>query len=233
MKYTRFCFLLSILILFLINSGCIHKPVIHDPDYQMFKEQVGSTSLLDSLDEGKLIKGMPYYIVTQLFKNYPDNYKRTKILVAGLGSKQQLEEKEGLGRIYTDPNIQIFMDEYDTDKGKLYVWYQFPDFYRLDISAGDTLYIFLSDTVFKSVITCLKNSRALSVENSSSIIPQNKNLYAEIHYKDHPWPKISYWYTIRVLSDGRTFLLKDLQYEIYPVELLELNNEPVNSYQWR
>jgi hypothetical protein len=124
------------------------------------------------------------------------------------------------------------MDEYKTSRGVLNVWYQFPSFYRMDVSSGDTLVIVLPDTILSSVVSGLRKSNVLTTREPFAGLP-NKDLYAEIHYSDHPWRKKTYWFTLRALSDGKTFLLKDLQYQIYPVELLEFNGEPVSSFNWR
>jgi len=233
MKYYKIAVLYFIFSLLLIQRGCISYPLIDQPDITVFKNQVGNTSLLDSLNNGSLTAGMPYYVAEDIFKDWPENLKRTKIPVASLGSKQMLEEMEGWSRIYSDPDIRIYMDEYETGKGTLTIWYQFPDFYRLDISSGDTLLVFLADTVLSSQVSGLKKARVLNIKDSYPQIPRNKNLYSEVHYSDHPWRKISHWYTLNVLSDGQTFMLKDLNYKIYPIELLELNNEPITSFRLR
>jgi hypothetical protein len=222
-------FLSVILSLSLTGSSC-NYPLLDEPDIAKFQNEVGSSALSDSLMDGKLTQGMPYYLVRDIFKNWSDGIK---IPVAGIGSKQKLLESEGLGRIYNDPDIKIFMDEYKTEKGKLSIWYQFPDFYRMDISFGDSIKIFTQDTIFSSVVTNLKKSRALSIKDSFPQLADSGNFYAEVHYNDHPWRKVSYWYTISVLSDGQTLLLRDLQYEIYPVEWLELDGEPITSFKWR
>jgi len=180
-----------------------------------------------------LTPGMPYFVVDQIFQDWTPRIKNTKNPVASLGSKQCLEEVEGWGRKYVDPNWKLFLDQYKRDKQKITVWYQLADFYQMDVSTGDTLVVFLGDTMFSSLIECLKNSLVLRIEGIFSEIPRNKNLYGEIHYYDHPWREISYWYDMRILSDGQTFMLKILNYENYPIELLELDGEPVSSYQWR
>jgi len=226
-------FILYLLVVIFSGLNCTHYPPLQQPDIVGFDNKVDGSLLADSLKAGKLSVGMPYYIVSEIFKDWPDNLKTTKIPVASLGSKQQLEEIEGWGRVYVDPGIQVFMDEFKTEKGKLDIWYQYPNFYRMDVSSGDTLVIILPDTTYSSVITDLKKANVLSTVNSFINLPRNKNLYAEIHYHDHPWRKVSYWYSIRVLSNGNTFLLKDLQYEIYPVELIEFNGTPVKSFKWR
>ncbi len=222
-------FLLSFII---IQNGCVRYPSYFEPDRASFKKAAERSALVDSLQNGKLTPGMPYYIVEEIFKNWPGNLKETKIPVASLGSRQRLIESEGWGRVYVDPNIQIFMDEYDTGQGKLYLWYQYPDFYRTDISQGDTLVVFCGDSTESSVVSFLRKSNVLTVANK--LTPDSSgNFYGEIHYNDHPWRKVTYWYSLRLLSDGKTVMIKDLQYNIYPVELLELNGERINSFNWR
>jgi hypothetical protein len=177
--------------------------------------------------------GMLRFVVHQLFYNYDSGSKEIIIPVATLGSKQRLEEEEGWNRKYVDPNINVFLDKYETSEGRLYVWYQRPDFYRMDVSARDTLCVFYEDTVYCSVINYLNKSSVLTVRDSLPQIPVRTNLYAEIRYNDHPWREVSYWYNIEILSNAKTFKLGETNFEFYPIELLELNNEPVSSFKWR
>lgn len=231
MKNSKLLILIAYILLIILQTGCIQPPIIHEPDLEKFNLTVHSTALRDSLKNGVLTPGMPYFVVNQLFEDWPET--SIKIPVASLGSKQRLVETEGWGRDYNDPNIQIYLDEYKTGKGELKVWYQLPNFYRMDISSGDTLCVYFKDSVFCSPVNFLRKFSALTVKDSLALLPQMTNLYAEIHYKDHNWRKVSYWYTVQMLSNFQTFILKDLQYEIYPIELLELDNEPITSFRWR
>jgi len=233
MKKNKHSFIIITSLLILLQIGCTHYPVLQEPDSQLFNNTVHSVSLRDSLTQGKLSAGMPRFVISQLFKNYADGIKEIKIPVATLGSKQRLEEEEGWSRKYVDPNINVFLDKYETSEGRLYVWYQRPDFYTMDVSARDTLCIFYDDTVFCSVINYLNKSSVLTVRDSLKQLPTNTTLFAEIRYNDHPWREVSYWYSIEILSNAKTFKLGDTNYELYPIELLELNNEPVSSFKWR
>lgn len=233
MKIIKRGFLLFTLILILLQVGCTQYPVIQEPNLEKFNESVYSESLRDSLLAGKLTSGMPYFVVSQLFKNYTDGLKEIKIPVASLGSKQRLEEEEGWSRKYVDPDAKVFLDKYETSGGRLYVWYQRPDFYTMDVSQRDTLCVFYEDTVYCSVINYLNKSSVLTVKDSLPQIPVRTSLYAEIHYNDHPWREISYWYNVEILSNSKSFKLGDTNYEFYPVELIEFNNEPVLSFKWR
>jgi len=233
MKIIKPYFLLFTLILILLQVGCSHYPVLQEPDTQKFYEVVGSESLRDSLLKGILTTGMPHFVVSQLFKNYSAGSIEIKVPVATLGSKQRLEEEEGWNRKYVDPNINVFLDKYETSKGRLYVWYQRPDFYTMDVSQRDTLCVFYEDTVYCSVINYLNKSSVLTVRDSLPQIPVRTSIYAEIRYNDHPWREISYWYNVEILSNAKTFKLGDTNFEFYPIELLEFNNEPVSSFKWR
>ena len=104
-------------IFILLQIGCTNYPVIQEPDIQMFNETVHSQSLRDSVAAGKLTSGMPRLVLNQLFENWSDNLKETKIPVASLGSKQRLVEVEGWNRQYVDPNISILLDKYETPSG--------------------------------------------------------------------------------------------------------------------
>jgi len=233
MKKNNYILILFLSLILLLQIGCTNYPVIGEPDVQMFNNTVSSDVLRDSLSSGKLTAGMPYFVVSQLFKNYKTEMMETKIPVASLGSKQRIQEEEGWNRKYVDPNIRVLLDEYETSEGKIYIWYQRPDFYSMDVSQRDTLCVFYNDTVYCSVISYLNKSSVITVRDSLPQIPVSTSLYAEIRYNDHPWRQVSYWYNIEILSNAKTFKLGDTNYELYPIELLEFNNEPVSSFKWR
>ncbi|MDH3267905.1 MAG: hypothetical protein OEM46_03525 [Ignavibacteria bacterium] len=233
MKKIKYIFFLFTSFLFLLQVGCTQYPVLQEPDVQKFDGTIYSEALRDSLTHGKLTSGMPYFVVNQLFNNYTAGMVETKIPVATLGSKQRLQEEEGWSRNYVDPNINVFLDEYETSDGSLYIWYQRPNFYSMDVSARDTLCVFYEDTVYCSIINYLNKSSVLTVRDSLPQLPVQTSLIAEIHYNDHPWRQVSYWYNIQILSNAKTFKLGETNYELYPIELLEFNNDPVSSFKWR
>jgi len=233
MNKSKIYFLIFNSLLILSQFGCTQYPVLQEPDTQMFQQNVRSALLLDSLNAGKLTSGMPRFVVSQLFKNYTEGLREIKIPVATIGSKQRLEEEEGWSRKYVDPNIKVFLDKFETSEGKLYVWYQRPDFYTMDVSSRDTLCIFFADTIICSVINYLNNSGVLTVRDSLPLVPVRTGLYAEVHYNDHPWREVSYWYNVEILSNAKTFKIGETNYELYPIEFLEFNNEPISSFNWR
>lgn len=233
MRIIKYILTMFPVLLFLLLTGCAKYPLIQEPDVQMFNKNVYSPALRDSLLKGKLADGMPYYVVNQLFKNWNSDIKETHIPVACLGCKERLEESEGLNRKYVNPNTKYFLDKYQTSKGTLYIWYERPDFYAADVSGHDTLFIFLKDTVFCSVINYLNKSSVLTVRDSLPRVPVYKGFYAEVHYKDHPWRHISYWYNLEILSNKKTFKIGNINYELYPIEVLEFNSEPISSFDWK
>ena len=233
MKNSKLLIFIACILIVILQAGCTQHPVIQEPDMDRFNQTVHSLALRDSLLAGKLTPGMPYFVVSDLFKDWTTSSMEIKIPVASLGSKQRLEEVEGWGRDYVDPDIKVFLDKYETEKGKLYVWYQRPDFYTMDVSARDTLCIFLEDTVICSVIKYLNKFKTLTVRDSLPQIPLKTNLYAQIRYQEHGWREVSHWYTIQILKNYKTFTLKNLNFETYPIELLEFNGEPVSSFNWR
>lgn len=225
---------LMVLVSFLfLQIGCTNYPVIQEPDSQKFDETVYSPHLRDSLVAGKLTAGMPYFVVSELFENWTDGIKEIKIPVATVGSKQRLAEVEGWSRNYVDPNIKVFLDKYETPKGDLYIWYERTDFYTMDVSQWDTLCVFYNDSVYSSVINYLNKSTVLTVKDSLPQLPSGTDLYGEIRYKDREWQNITYWYKLQILSNARTFKLGALNYELYPIEFLEFNNERISSFNWR
>jgi len=225
---------LVVLVSFLfLQIGCTPYPVIQEPDTQKFDQTVHSPSLRDSLVAGKLTAGMPYFVVSELFENWTDGIKEVQIPVATVGSKQRLVEEEGWSRNYVDPNTKVFLDKYETPKGNLYIWYERPNFYTMDVSQKDTLCIYYNDSVYCSVVNYLNKSTALTIRDSLPQLPIGTDLYGEISYKDREWQNVIYWYKLQILSNAKTFILGALNYELYPIEFLEFNNELISSFKWR
>ncbi len=137
-------FVLIAATLLLLQIGCTQYPAIQDPDKEMFNQTVYSTALRDSISAGKLTEGMPWFVVDQLFEHWKtrSNIREIQIPVASLGSKQRLLEEEGWNRVWVEHKQNTYLDQYETSKGKLSVWYVRPDFYTMDVSDRDTLCIF-------------------------------------------------------------------------------------------
>jgi hypothetical protein len=222
---------LALLLLALVVMGCSTANKMTQPDFNEFEKVVASTSLRDSLRQGKLVPGMPYFVAETLFSNWQ---VRRHIPVASVGSKQELKEVEGWGRQYVDPNIRVFMEEYNTDVGTLTLWYQYPDFYRMNVSAGDTLYVFSKGRVFSSLVGCLRSSDAIRVKDTLKTVPKGDTLYCEIHFVENPRSPLnsSYWYLMRLLSDSQTFTLMPPSFRFYPIDQIELEGDRVPSFQW-
>ena len=93
MKNMRYGFLFIPSLIILALVGCTQYPVLMEPDTERFDQTIYSNTLRDSLLIGKLIPGMPYYVVDQLFSNYSEGMKEVRVPVATPGSKQRLEEE--------------------------------------------------------------------------------------------------------------------------------------------
>ncbi len=213
-------------------SGCSESYHVTRPDVSRFEKTVASPPLRDSLQAGKIVSGMPYFVAANIFSQWDG---RRKTPVPSVGSRQELQEFEGWRRQLLDPNIRVYVDEYETDHGTLSLWYQFPNFYRMNISTNDTLIVFSHGRTFSSVIQCIRSSDMLTVKDKLSRLSDEDSLYAEIHFVENPGrgSNTTYWYLLNILSDNKTFSLRPLSFEYYPIEWIELNGSPVTSFEWR
>jgi hypothetical protein len=179
-----------------------------------------------NMEAGTLQCGMPFLLAEGLFANCS---KAHPVPVASVGSRQELREVEGLGRAYHDPGIKVYFIEYNTDRGKVAIWYKKPDFYRMGVRAFDKLVVFPDDTL---VIACLYAPDELGTRDSLIGFSEDSIFYAEIHHVDDPVRTVSYWYSL-VAWDPTWFHLEPEDYRFYPIEAIEVDGEPVDSFQWR
>lgn len=216
----------------LLIGGCSAAYHVTSPDMSRFEKLVGSTALGDSLRAGKVLRGMPYFVAAKIFSEWPG---RKQIPVPGIGSRQPLQKFDGWHGQYSASDIRVFVDEYETVFGTLSLWYQFPDFYRLKVSVNDTLVVFSRGQKLSSVIQCLRSPEMLTVKDKLGALSDEDTLYAEIHFVENlnRASNISSWYMLRKLSDGKTFALRPLSVEYYPIEWIEFNGTPLNSFDWR
>jgi hypothetical protein len=220
------------LLYFFLCGGCIMKEElktsnVQAPNLARFDSTVAAPALRDSLRQNKLLPGMPYFVVAQLFAAWDDGAK--KIPVVSVGRRQPLQLDRDLNALHT----QIFLDEYETPQGKLSLWYQFPDFYRMNVSAGDTLFIFGPNQVRHSTIAYLLDRFRLKVKNPLSNLSAGQPVYGEIHHYDEADRQSSYWYALMPEADGMTFTLESTDFELYPIERLELDGKLITSFQWK
>jgi len=103
----------------------------------------------------------------------------------------------------------------------------------MDVSARDTLCIYWNDTIKCTAIKSLQNRRILTIKDTLKLAPIRTKLYAEIRHHDKSPPKVSYWYNIEKLSNNISFKMGDLNFDIYPIEWMEIDNEPISSFNWR
>lgn len=209
--------------------------ITRDPDATHFKRIVGSRSLQDSLAAGKIMPGMPYFVVSEIFAQCES---ATKKQVACIGCRQRVDDTEGWDRHYVPLKLRIYCDEYKTKSGTLAVWYQYPDFYQMEVAAGDTLWLYSKappgQEVFASRVNCLVSPDMIRIKNKVPDYLRGDTLYGEIHYSDNPdRPSgITCWYLLKLVNDT-TLALRTPSFLYYPIEQLEFNNEPVSSFQWR
>jgi len=221
---------LSIVSSVLLVAGCHEDHDLGQPDTERFNQFVASPALRDSLANSRLTPGMPYFVASGVLSGLPGLHR---VAVPSLGSKQELEEVEGRRRYYVDPDIRVYMDTYKTKDGELAIWYQKPDFYRMGVAAGDTLAIFLADTVAHAEIQCVRSHTRMQIGAIKHKLPQRQDVYAEVHHRDHPWRTTTYWYALQVRSDAQTISLRSTSFDLYPIEVIELDGVPVSSYPWR
>lgn len=216
-------------ILFLLpvfTLSCIHRPITYGtPDMERFKKSVYSRSLTDSIEHKALTPGMPYFVSREVFMNCNGD---TAIPVASTGSRQKLDEREGLFSHFHDPGIEVYLDRYQTDRGTLCIWYGNPTFYRFNVMAKDTMVAFGQDGTDTARILYLLKSFSLRLEKSTraSAIP-----YAEIHHREQNG-QISFWYNLAMV-DSTTIKLNPQKKSEYPIFRLELDNKEITSFTWK
>jgi hypothetical protein len=211
-------------------AGCLVHHEVTSPDYERFEKVVSSPALRDSLQHGVITCGMPYFVVSQIFSKVSGE---RKIPVPSVGSRQRLGEREGLGRVYLDPNIRVFIDVYDTEDGELTVWYRYLDFYRASVAVNDKLFLCGKRSIDSSMVQCLRDQFTLLLKDTLASLAGQDSLYGVIVPEpDNPVP-LSYWYPLSLSGKGFRITLKPANFEYYPIEALELKGKPVSSYQWR
>ncbi len=210
--------------------ACAKSLPLSSPNTEKFHQLVASPALQDSLRHGKLTIGMPYFAAAEIFNRQKGT---RRIPVPGVGSAQRLEESEGWGRRFQDPNIKVYMDEYPLAKGKLRLWYQLPDFYRMGVAAGDTLYAWRGGAMLRLAIACLLHENRLQTAGAMNETGGELDAYGEIRHFDHPQRKISHWYNLKSGRDLSSFSLTGISYELYPILWMEWQGEPVASFSWK
>lgn len=222
-----------ILSLFLLSTGCKTVfPTISTPDQTEFNRLVASEPLRRSLVEGKIEIGMPYIIVPQIFQEWKGSMIDAQRAVASIGSIQRMKSTEGWNRRFADPSVKIYLDEIKVPEGMLRIWYQFPDFYRMDVSMGDTLCVFWKGAIEARIVAYLTRRNQLKTDDTFPLIPSDTTAYAEIRYAEKDKRNVSYWYQLKVIGNA-VMISSDLDEAQYPIEQVELNGKKIDSYQWK
>ena len=212
-------------IAFMANSCASHYCVRGEPDRARFQKLVLSQRLVDSLQQHVLTEGMPYFVVQDVFRGCDGD---TDIPVASIGSRQKLDENEGLFSHFHDPSIEVYLDRYMTERGNLLVWYGNPTFYRSKVMARDTMYVFSQDGIDTTGILSLLKPFTLRLERKPRT---NFVSHAEIRHREQN-KGISYWYNLSMV-DSNVIALNPQKKSEYPICRLELNNEKITSFNWK
>ena len=223
---------LSLLALVLSLLQACSKPApFTAPNEERFLREVASPALRDSLRFGRLTIGMPYFVVAEICKNQKGS---RRVAVASPGSAQPLQESEGSGRRYVDPTIKVFLDEYDTGRGRLRAWYRLPDFYRMHVASGDTFVAYWQEQRGEAIIQSLHHENRLLLALAVNHLPAETKLYGEIRHVNAPdGRKISHWYNLKLWQDRQSVVLIPISHELYPLIWMELENDPIQSFSWR
>ncbi len=232
-EHRSLCLAVTFAAIAVLDVSCVSTShLVREADLARFDARCRSQALRDSIRNGKLVTGMPYFVVSQVFSNW-DAPRGT--LVPCVGSRQAVEDFEGWGRRFSCPDLNIYLDEYETSSGNIAIWYQCPDFYRMGVSVGDTLFLVSKNRAVSSVIQSILNATKIRLKEKLPGLAEEDTLYGEIHYADNPKRPsgVSYWYLLGILSDDRTVTLSPLSFEFYPIEQIEHNGEPVFSIRWR
>jgi len=126
-----------------VGSSCKQTcEVLKDPDAAHFRNVVASKMLRDSLATARLLPGMPYFVIDE---STVIVILRSEGKLPCIGSRQRIEDIEGWGRRYSCPEAHDLSRCIQNHHGELAVWYDFPDFYLMNVSAGDTLFLIRKD----------------------------------------------------------------------------------------
>jgi hypothetical protein len=209
----------------LLAVSCVSRHCLYgEPDRDRFQKLVRSPRLIDSLQQHVLTQGMPYFVVQNVFRGCDGD---TDIPVASIGSRQKLDETEGLFSHFHDPSMGVYLARYATERGDLLVWYGNPTFYQSKVMARDTMYMFEQNGIDTTGILCLLNPFTLRLERKHRA---NSVSHAEIRHREQN-KGTSYWYNLSMV-DSNVIALNPQKKSEYPIYRLELNNEEIPSFNW-
>jgi len=209
----------------LLLHSCHHTCTYGTADLTAFKGFVLSPALRDSMSNNTVCLGMPYSTVRMIFGGCSCD---TSIAVASSGSRQPLDETEGLYSHFHDPNIQMYLNKYKTSQGNLYIWYGNMNFYRAEVSKNDSLFLYSPGSMEFARVSSLSKPQMLRADRS---LPVGSYPYAEIHSREHVG-SASYWYHLDAI-DSVTIKQQSQTTADYPILHMELGTTPVSSFHWK
>ncbi len=207
-------------------ESCSHVCVSGTPDLASFGNTVLSQALRDSMSHNVLALGMPYSAVRMVFGGCGCD---TSIAVASSGSRQALDETEGLYSHFHDPNIQIYLNKYKTSQGDLFIWYGNMNFYRAEISKNDSVFLYSLHGIDSGTVSSLTKPQILRLANA--VVPGTPVPYAEIHSREHVG-QVTYWYDLNMI-DTVTLKQQTQTTAEYPILHMELGTTPISSFHWK
>jgi hypothetical protein len=218
--------LASICTVCLLVISCVNRYCVYgEPDQDRFQNLVRSQRLVDSLQHHALTKGMPYFVVRDIFRSCDGD---TGIPVASIGSRQKLDETEGLYSHYHDPSIEVWLDRYTTERGDLLIWYGNPTFYRSQIMEKDTIYLFGENGCDTARVYFLLDPSLLRLTRQ----PRGSSFpYAEVHSRRQNG-LVNFFYNLSMV-DSNLVTINPQKRSEYPVYRLEMNNNEIQSFKWR
>ncbi|MEP7233890.1 MAG: hypothetical protein ABI778_01220, partial [Ignavibacteriota bacterium] len=153
----------------------------------------------------------------------------TSIAVASSGSRQPLDETEGIYSHFHDPNIQMYLNKYQTSQGDLFIWYGNMNFYRAEISKNDSIFLYSSAGIHMARVSSLTKPQVLRTDRA--VAGGSSYPYAEIHSREHVG-QISYWYDLDAI-DTVTIKQQSQSTALYPIVHMELGTTPITSFHWK
>jgi hypothetical protein len=214
---------LIIIIVFLFQS-CTAECVLNEPDLLKFNNNVTSKELQNKLKNDTLTVGMPYFVLKNIFG---DCFDERGVGVSAIGIKKAIIESEGLGRVYQNPDIRIWLDVYKTSKGNLCVWYGNMNFYSWEIMKNDKILLYNNDNIDTAKILYLTKPRELHINKD---LNYDTVQYSEIISREQNG-KITSWYKLSVKDSIIT--INPVGMELYTIYRMTLNDKEIKSFYIR
>ncbi len=217
------------------SFGCCswfrHSERVAAPDSLSFTRVVPFPELRDAYAHGTLAPGMPVSVLAQVF---PEEQHR--VPVASVGSRQELEQAEGMTGDAVDPSIKVWMQEHRTERGTVRAWYRYQDFHRMEIETGDIVTLYRADDTATAgeptidTVQYIEHDHKLMLTHPVAFAPTDTlTMSIKLH---HDARQTTWWYR-RVRCNGARMTLLDDNPAYYPLLQFEVNGEKSTPFSWR